>query len=155
LGELLDRHAKRDIDRTTLWAFAAVIVILLIIYRSPIAMFLPIVSIGLALLAALGAVGWAACGGLPVTSLVTMMVIVIMVGCGVDYCLFLFARFREELPRVGNIRTAVELAARFWRAPERTPSDWPRWDWRATATCIRPARRSRSRCASGPWPFLR
>lgn len=110
LGELLDRNAKRDIDRTTGWAFAAVTVILLLIYRSPVAMLLPMVTIGLSLMVALGIVGWAASSFLPVNGLVEMFIVVILVGSGVDYCLFLFARFREEMTGHDDVPRAVEVA---------------------------------------------
>lgn len=99
LGELLDRSAKRDIDQTTIWAFVAVTVILLVVYRSPIAMLLPLITIAASLLVSLGLIGWAASKGLPINGVVQMFVIVILVGSGVDYCLFLFARFREEIAK--------------------------------------------------------
>jgi RND superfamily putative drug exporter len=111
MGELLDAKAKHDIDRTTLWAFAAVTVILLLIYRSPIAMLLPLATIAASLMVALGTVGWAASFGWPINGLVEMFIIVLVVGSGVDYCLFLFARFREELSSTGGDATrAVEAA---------------------------------------------
>lgn len=111
MGELLDAKAKHDIDRTTLWAFAAVTAILLVIYRSPIAMLLPLATIAASLMVALGTVGWAASFGWPINGLVEMFIIVLVVGSGVDYCLFLFARFREELSSTGGDATrAVEAA---------------------------------------------
>ncbi|MCH7807850.1 MAG: MMPL family transporter, partial [Planctomycetes bacterium] len=110
LGELLDRYAKRDVDLTTVWAFVAVTVILLVIYRSPVAMLLPIVSIAVSLMLALGIVGWAAASWLPVTGLVELLIIVILVGTGVDYCLFLFARFREEMSHGKDVAQATEIA---------------------------------------------
>jgi RND superfamily putative drug exporter len=110
MGELLDANAKRDVDRTTLWAFAAVTVILLLIYRSPIAMLLPLMTIALALMVGLGAVGWAAGWGWPVNDLVEMFIIVLVVGTGVDYCLFLFSRLREEYAACGEHRQATEAA---------------------------------------------
>ncbi len=111
MGELLDANAKRDIDRTTLWAFGAVAVILLFIYRSPIAMFLPLLTIAASLMVSLGAIGWAAAWGWPINGLVEMFIIVLVVGSGVDYCLFLFARFREELPAAGGDPTRAVTAA--------------------------------------------
>ncbi len=110
LGELLDANAKRDVDMTTVWAFAAVMLILLAIYRSPVAMLLPIVSIAVALMLSLGLVGWAASSWLEISGLVEMLIIVILVGSGVDYCLFLFARFREELGSGAETTRAVEVA---------------------------------------------
>lgn len=107
LGELMDSNAKRDVDMTTFWTFVAVIVILLWIYRSPVAMLLPLVTLVVALMVALGIVGRAAAQGLPVNGLLEMFIIVLVVGTGVDYCLFLFARFREELVVNGDVVAAA------------------------------------------------
>ena len=112
LGELLNANTKHDVDQTTLWAFAGVTVILLIIYRSPVAMLLPLVTIALSLMVALGLLGWAAAAGWPINGLVEMFIIVILVGSGVDYCLFLFARFREEMSQIPEVGRAVEVAVR-------------------------------------------
>ncbi len=97
LGELLDSNAKRDIDMTTAWAFAAVAIILLLVYRSPPAMLLPLLTVGVGLLVVLGGLGWAAVKGWPINGLMQMFIIVLLAGLGVDCCLFLYARFREEL----------------------------------------------------------
>ena len=40
-----------------------------------------------------------------------MFIIVLVVGAGVDYCLFLLARFREELPAVGGDPARAVTAA--------------------------------------------
>lgn len=110
LGELIDSNAKRDVDMTTLWTFAAVVFILMWIYRSPVAMLLPMISLTVALMIALGIIGRAVACGLPVNGLLEMFVIVLVVGTGVDYCLFLFARFREELPDPHDGRRAAQSA---------------------------------------------
>lgn len=110
LGELLDANAKRDVDLTTVWAFVAVMVILLVIYKSPIAMLLPVATIGVSLLLVLGLLGWAATMGLPLNGLVQMFIIVILVGSGVDYCLFLFSRLREKLSDGLGMGDAVEAS---------------------------------------------
>ncbi len=110
LGELLDANTKRDVDRTTAWALAGVTIILLLIYRSPVAMLLPLMTIVLSLMVALGLLGRLAAAGWPINGLVEMFIIVILAGTGVDYCLFLFARFREELSRGLAVAGAVETA---------------------------------------------
>jgi|CXWL01.1.fsa_nt_gi RND superfamily putative drug exporter len=110
MGGLLESNAKRDVDMTTIWALAAVVVILLFVYRSPLAMLLPLVTIAAALLVSLGLVGWLASFGWPINSLVQMFMIVIVVGVGTDYCLFLFARFREDAAEVADTRTAAMMA---------------------------------------------
>ncbi len=112
LGELLDDKAKHDVDRTTLWAFIAVATILLFVYRSPVAMLLPVATVAIALMVSLGMIGRAAAWGLPVNGLVEMFIIVILAGSGVDYCLFLFARFRERIAAGDDARLAVQTCLR-------------------------------------------
>ncbi len=107
MGGLLEANAKRDVDLTTIWALAAVAAILLFVYRSPLAMLLPLITIAAALLVSLGLVGWMASHGWPINSLVQMFMIVIVVGVGTDYCLFLFARFREDASESASVRSAV------------------------------------------------
>ena len=121
LGELLDAHARRDIDRTTWWVFGGVIAILLWIYRSPVAMLVPLLTIALSLMLSLGLVGWGASKGLPVNGVVEMFTIVIVVGCGVDYCLFLFARFREEMS-AGEVRVGTARPSSIGEAVQRALS---------------------------------
>jgi RND superfamily putative drug exporter len=110
LGELVDANTKRDVDNTTIWAFVAVTIILLVIYRSPVAMLLPLVTIGFSLMLALGIIGWAAAIALPINGLVEMFVVVMVVGTGTDYCLFLFSRFREEAARTADVVRSVEVS---------------------------------------------
>lgn len=110
LGELLDATVKGDVDQTTWWAFAGVTFILLIVYRSPVSMLLPVVTIVLSLMVSLGLLGWSASLGWPINGLVEMFIVVILVGTSVDYCLFLFARFREEMEHGADSRSAVDAA---------------------------------------------
>lgn len=110
MGGLIEANAKRDVDMTTLWAIGAVAAILLFVYRSPLAMLLPLVSIAGALLVSLGLVGWMASHGWPINSLVQMFMIVIVVGVGTDYCLFLFSRFREDAAEGPHLRAAALTA---------------------------------------------
>lgn len=113
MGGLLDSNAKRDVDKTTIWAIGAVAAILLFVYRSPAAMLLPMLTIAASLLASLGLVGWLGSLGWPINSLVQMFMVVIVVGVGTDYCLFLFSRFREDLAaRADGWRAASEASVR-------------------------------------------
>lgn len=112
MGGLLDANAKRDVDMTTIWAIGAVAAILLFVYRSPLAMLLPMVTIAASLLVSLGLVGWMASFGWPINSLVQMFMIVIVVGVGTDYCLFLFARFREIAAGQSDLKAAAMAAIR-------------------------------------------
>ncbi|MGB0716212.1 MAG: MMPL family transporter [Phycisphaerae bacterium] len=117
LGELLDANAKRDVDLTTVWAFVAVIVILLAVYRSPVAMLIPVSTISMALLVSVGLLGWSASWGLPVNGLIEMFIVVILVGSGTDYCLFLFSSFREATAAGKEPPEAAKFALQQTGAP--------------------------------------
>jgi RND superfamily putative drug exporter len=88
-----------------------IIVLLLIIFRSPIIVLLPLLTIGLVSSIANGlidfvskAAGWSA------DSFTSIMLIVVLFGVGTDYILFLLFRYRERL-RVGeSSKQAMESA---------------------------------------------
>jgi RND superfamily putative drug exporter len=80
---------------------ASLILVLLIlgmVYRSPLAVLVPLVSIGIVALVALQVVNWGKYGGwLPTSEFTTEFVTVVLFGAGTNYCLFLLSRYREEL----------------------------------------------------------
>ncbi len=75
-----------------------IIVLLLVIFRSPIIAFLPIVLIGVVSQVANGLIGFAAkLFGLKADSSINQLLIVVLFGVGTDYILFLMFRYRERL----------------------------------------------------------
>ncbi len=79
-----------------------IIVLLLVIFRSPIVALLPIVLIGVVSQVANGLIGTAAKAfGLKADSSINQLLIVVLFGVGTDYILFLMFRFRERL-RAGD-----------------------------------------------------
>ncbi len=103
-GETLT--ASRDAIRYTEWFTVVMILIILsLVYRSPLLVAIPMISIGIAVVVATGVVthltSWSAqgwLGGLDLRIFTTsrIFVVVILFGAGTDYCLFLIARLREE-----------------------------------------------------------
>lgn len=103
-GETLT--AARDSLRYTEWfTVLMVLLILTLVYRSPLLIAVPIVSIGLAVAVSTGVISWLTLGsqegwlpGLDLRIFTTsrIFVFVILFGAGTDYCLFLIARLREE-----------------------------------------------------------
>jgi putative drug exporter of the RND superfamily len=79
-----------------------IIVLLGLIFRSPIASLLPILSIGLVYMVATSALALLAKGfGFHVDQSLTSLLIVVLFGIGTDYILFLLFRYRERL-RAGD-----------------------------------------------------
>ena len=88
---------QQTVDRTTLVTVILVAVLLLIIYRSPIAIFLPLIAIGCSFAVSMGILGYLGEAGAKFSTLSEAYLVVIIFGVGTDYCLFIVSRFREEL----------------------------------------------------------
>jgi RND superfamily putative drug exporter len=88
---------RQTIDKATLVTVILVVVLLLIIYRSPIAMLVPLITIGVAYLISRSLTGFIAQAGLGVSTLVDAYLVVTLFGIGTDYCLFMVSRFKEEI----------------------------------------------------------
>jgi RND superfamily putative drug exporter len=87
----------KTIDRTTIVTVILVAVLLLIIYRSPVAIFLPLFAIGCSFAVARGILGYIGAAGMDISTLADAYLVVVIFGIGTDYCLFIVSRFREEL----------------------------------------------------------
>lgn len=87
----------RSVSRTHLITLVLVTVILLWVYRSPVAPLVPLITIGVAFVVSLSTVSLLAQAGMQVASLYETFSIVIVFGAGTDYCLFLLSRYHEEL----------------------------------------------------------
>src|SRR4051794_35972999 len=94
-------------------AFGVVLLILLVVYRSPLLPLLVIGTAGLALTAA-NAVAYllAHAGAITVNGQSQGIAAILVVGAATDYGLFLVARFREELRRERSKYTAMRVALR-------------------------------------------
>ena len=104
-------------DRTTIVTILLVVIILLAIYRAPLAALVPLLTIGAAFLVSRGLLGWVAESGVKVSTLIESFVVVLVFGVGTDYTIFLVSRYREELARTPDGgRSAASRAA----AAERT-----------------------------------
>lgn len=87
----------RSVNRTHAITIALVVLILLWVYRSPVAPIVPLVTIGVAFVVSLATVSLLAQAGMEVSSLYETFSIVIVFGAGTDYCIFLISRYHEEL----------------------------------------------------------
>ncbi len=90
-----------------------VLVILLIIYRSPLLALLPVVSVGIALTVAQSIAALLTDNlGLALNGQVTAIMAVLMFGAGTDFTLFIVSRYREELPLRGDKFEAIAATMR-------------------------------------------
>ena len=89
-------------SRTPLVTIFLVVLVLLLIYRAPLAALAPLMTIGSAFLVSRGVLGFLAQGGWQLSSVLDSFIVVLVFGVGTDYTIFLISRFREELGRNGN-----------------------------------------------------
>jgi RND superfamily putative drug exporter len=96
----------------TYFTGAAVIIILLIAYRSPILWLLPVITVGGGALTVAESVIYllAKHAGLTVNGQSAFILIVLVFGAGTDYALLLIARYREELRRYEDRHEAMAHA---------------------------------------------
>src|SRR3954447_6177136 len=114
VGHDMNTAANESIESTTWTTIALVVVILLIVYRSPLLAMIPLVTIALSVVVSLK--GIALLTKVPgltfqVINITYVFVVVVLFGAGTDYCLFLIARYREELARgrtrINALREAI------------------------------------------------
>ncbi|HET7043330.1 MAG TPA: MMPL family transporter [Gaiellaceae bacterium] len=90
---------------------ALIVLLLLVIFRSPIVALLPVLVIGLVAAAANGLIAFLVeAVGLKADASISSLLIVVLFGIGTDYILFLLFRYRERLRRGEERRTAMVSA---------------------------------------------
>ena len=88
-----------------------ILVLLIVIYRSPVLAITPILVVGIAYGAVSPLLGWFAENGwIDKDAQAVSIMSVLLFGAGTDYCLFLITRFREKLLEVDNKFTALSFA---------------------------------------------
>ncbi|MFC3790222.1 MMPL family transporter [Paenibacillus sp. GCM10012307] len=88
-----------------------VLVLLLLIYRSPILAIIPLIGVGFAYLVTSPLLGWMAREGwITVDGQAISIMTVLLFGAGTDYCLFFISHFRQELRREADKRVALRRA---------------------------------------------
>jgi uncharacterized membrane protein YdfJ with MMPL/SSD domain len=98
---------EESLNRTLVMTLAFILVVLLIIYRSPIAAIFPLISVGLALTISQGVLGFAADAGLSVSPNALVFLIIVLFGLGTDHSLLMFSRFRDSLLNGAERREAL------------------------------------------------
>jgi RND superfamily putative drug exporter len=108
IGRDLIRATAESLDNTAIATVVLVVVMLLLIYRSPLLALIPLVTIGVAAWVALQALALVTLiPGVQLVNISQVFSIVIVFGAGTDYCLFLISRYREELEAGETRRPAL------------------------------------------------
>lgn len=113
VGHDMNTASNESIHNTTTTTIGLVVIILLIVYRSPLLAMIPLFTIALSVIVSLKLLAVAASKPwihFQVINITQVFVVVVLFGAGTDYCLFLIARYREELARGRERKDALREA---------------------------------------------
>jgi RND superfamily putative drug exporter len=102
--------SQRDMHLIEIGTAILVLVILLIVYRNPLTMLLPLITIGISLVTAQGILAGFAELGLGVTGETIILMSAVMVGAGTDYAVFLISRYHDYVRLGADSNQAVKRA---------------------------------------------
>ena len=102
--------SQRTGNETQLFSFIFIIVLLLAIFRSVLAPLITLLPAGLSLVVSTRLIGELGAHGLKISEITELLLIILILGAGTDYGLFLVFRVREEIRRGLDGPTAVEHA---------------------------------------------
>ena len=102
--------ANKAGSRTQLFSFVFIVILLLVIFRSFLAPFLTLLPAAFALGISTRFIGGLGAHGLKISEITELLLIVLLLGAGTDYGLFLVFRVREEIRAGREAKAAVEHA---------------------------------------------
>ena len=107
-GRDLRQAEAQSIRAIENWTVVIVIVLLLLLYRAPLMAVIPLATVYIAVQIALHVLALlAGTGILPLDRDSRIFITVLAYGAGVDYCVFLIARYREELDTGAEVQEAL------------------------------------------------
>ncbi|RKP53933.1 MMPL family transporter [Cohnella endophytica] len=109
LSQDFQQSSENGLRRTEALTVGIVLLILLIVFRSPVTPLIPLVTIGISFILSRGLIGFAARFGVPVSHFTESFLIAVLFGAGTDYCILLLQRYREELRSQSDGNRAVAL----------------------------------------------
>jgi RND superfamily putative drug exporter len=111
IGSALQKATLTDTARAELIALPVLIVVLLLVFRSPVAAAVPLAMGGATVSAGHGLL-WLASFVTPINSLGVAIAAMMSLALGVDYALLMVSRVRQELAAGRNHEAAVAIAAK-------------------------------------------
>lgn len=118
VGRDMSNAAESSADSTELLTVIMVVVLLLMIYRSPLLAIIPLVTVAISRQIAIDAlIIMASWGWVEVFSGLKIYITVVTYGAGVDYCMFLIARYQEHIDEGQTYEDAMAASVKNVAVP--------------------------------------
>jgi len=107
------QSSQQGVKKTELFSVIVIILILILVYRSPIVPLVSLLTVGVAYLVSLNVVAhlveWV---DFPMSNFTQVFLVVVLFGIGTDYNILMYSRFKEELSRQESVLAAVKQTFR-------------------------------------------
>lgn len=108
ISEDLMKSSEEGLKKTEGITLVFILAVLLLVFRSPIAPIIPVITVGFSYLAAQSIVSFLVDRfDFPISNYTQIFLVAILFGIGTDYCILLLSRFKEELSERGSISEAI------------------------------------------------
>ncbi|WP_141431352.1 MMPL family transporter [Bacillus sp. 03113] len=100
--------SQNGLKKTELITLVFILVVLILVFRSFVAPFVPLITVGLTYVTSQAIVAFLVDRlNFPLSNFTQIFLVVILFGVGTDYCILLLTRFKEELSSEENIISAI------------------------------------------------
>ncbi|MFB6467488.1 MMPL family transporter [Cytobacillus sp. Hz8] len=108
IGEDLNDNAQAGLKKTEGITVVFILAVLLLVFRSVIAPFVPLITVGFTYLASQSVVSFLVDKvNFPISSYTQIFLVAVLFGLGTDYCILLLSRFKEEFSRHETLTDAI------------------------------------------------
>ncbi|UOR11600.1 MMPL family transporter [Halobacillus amylolyticus] len=108
INQDVNESSQEGLERTEIITVVLIFVLLLVVFRSIITPFIPLVAVGVTYLLSQSLVSffidWF---GFPVSNYTQIFLVAVLFGIGTDYCILLLSRYKEELSQGHSTETAI------------------------------------------------
>ena len=104
------QSTQDGVKKTEVIAIIFIIIVLILVFRSPIVPVISLLSVGVSYIVSLGVIAHLVDQfNFPFSNFTQVFLVVILFGIGTDYNILLFTRFKEELAKQDDVLTALKV----------------------------------------------
>lgn len=108
IGEDVIVSSQNGLHKTELITVVFILVVLILVFRSVVAPFIPLITVGISYVVSSTIVAYLVDWfSFPLSNFTQIFMVAVMFGIGTDYCILLLSRFKEELPKHDSVGDAI------------------------------------------------